>query len=72
MIEGKVNYLGKPSTRSTQTPSTWIFGFVVRGERVSEEVRVTMKELRRKEAAPRPKCPDIGVIRLDAESIGVN
>jgi hypothetical protein len=41
-------------------------------ERVSEEVRVTMKELRRKEVAARPKCPDIGVIRLDAESIGVN
>jgi hypothetical protein len=67
-----VDYLRKPSTRSTQTPSSWIFGFVVRGERerVSEEVRVTMDEQRRKEAVARPKCLDLGVKSYDAEVRG--
>jgi hypothetical protein len=51
MIEGKVNYLGKPSTRSTQTPSSWILVCGSGGERVSEEVRVTMMELRKESAA---------------------
>jgi hypothetical protein len=31
MIEGKVDYLGKPSTRSTQTPSSWSLGLWFEG-----------------------------------------